>query len=81
MKPAYEKIQNRPLHSCITKMVERPKRPTLKEAWHFHPEIEICVTLKSEGKRFVGNDISDYQIDDVVTVSYTHLTLPTTPYV
>lgn len=66
MKPEYEKIQNRPLHSFITKVVERPQRPTLKEAWHFHPEIEICVTLKSEGKRFVGNDISDYQINDVV---------------
>jgi len=66
MKPEYEKIQNRPLHSFTAKIVERPQRPTLKEAWHFHPEIEICVTLKSEGKRFVGNDISDYLKDDVV---------------
>jgi len=66
MKPEFEKIQNQPLHSFITKTVERTKRPTLKEAWHFHPEIEICFTLKSEGKRFVGNDISDYLVDDVV---------------
>lgn len=66
MKPEFEKIQNQPLHSFITKTVKRAKRPTLKEAWHFHPEIEICVTLKSEGKRFVGNDISDYLVDDVV---------------
>jgi len=66
MKPEYEKIQNQPLHSFMAKVVERPKRSTLKEAWHFHPEIEICFTLKSEGKRFVGNDISDYLVDDVV---------------
>lgn len=66
MKPEYEKIQNRPLHSFIAKVVKRPKRPTLKEAWHFHPEVEICLTLKSEGKRFVGNDVSDYQVGDVV---------------
>lgn len=66
MKPEYEKIQNKPLHSFMAKIVERPKRPTLKEAWHFHPEIEICFTLKSEGKRFVGNDISDYKVNDAV---------------
>lgn len=66
MKPEFEKIQNRPLHSFISKIVERPKRPTLKEAWHFHPELEICLTLKSDGKRFVGNNISDYQQGDLV---------------
>lgn len=66
MKPEYEKIQNHPLHSFMVKTVKRPKRPTLKEAWHFHPEVEICLTLKSEGKRFVGNNISDYQKGDLV---------------
>lgn len=66
MKPEYEKIQVRPLHSFIAKVVERPKRPTLKEAWHFHPEVEICFTTKSEGKRFVGNSIEDYKSGDLV---------------
>lgn len=66
MKPEFEKIQNKPLHSFIAKIVKRPKRPTLKEAWHFHPEVEICLTLKSEGKRFVGNNIADYQVGDLV---------------
>ena len=46
--------------------MERPKRPTLKEAWHFHPEVEICLTQKSEGKRFVGNNIEDYRSGDLV---------------
>jgi len=66
MKPEFEKIQNEPLHSFIRKTVIRPKRLTLKEAWHFHPEVEICLTVKSEGKRFVGNNISDYQSGDLV---------------
>lgn len=66
MKPEFEKIQNPPLRSFLAKIVKRPKRPTLREAWHFHPELEICLTLKSEGKRFVGNNISDYQPDDLV---------------
>ncbi|MEO1212583.1 MAG: AraC family transcriptional regulator [Bacteroidota bacterium] len=46
--------------------MERPQRPTLKEAWHFHPEVEICLTRKSEGKRFVGNNIEDYRSGDLV---------------
>ncbi len=66
MKPEFEKIQTEPLHSFTRRTVIRPKRLTLKEAWHFHPEVEICLTVKSEGKRFVGNDISDYQSGDLV---------------
>ena len=66
MKPEYEKIQNRPLHSFLAKVVERPKRSTLKEAWHFHPEVEICFTTKSEGRRFVGNSVEDYWKNDLV---------------
>lgn len=66
MKPEYEKIQNRPLHSFLAKVVARPQRPTLKEAWHYHPEIEICLTVKSEGKRFVGNSIEEYKSGDLV---------------
>lgn len=66
MKPEYEKIQNQPLQSFTSRVIKRPSRPTLKEAWHFHPEIEICLTLKSNGKRFVGNNISEYQNKDLV---------------
>lgn len=66
MKPEFEKILNQPLTSFTSKVVRRAKRPTLKEAWHFHPEIEVCLTLKSEGKRFVGNDIAEYQAGDIV---------------
>lgn len=66
MKPEYEKIQVRPLHSFLIRIVERPSRLTLKEAWHFHPEVEICLTTQSEGKRFVGNSIEDYKSEDLV---------------
>ena len=66
MKPEYEKVQVRPLHSFLTRIVERPKRPSLKEAWHFHPEVEICLTRQSEGKRFVGNSIEEYKQGDLV---------------
>lgn len=66
MKPIYEKIPQ-PLEKSFTaRIIEREQRPLLNQAWHFHPEIEICYTAKSWGKRFVGNSISDYKEEDLV---------------
>lgn len=66
MKPEYEKIVEPPERSFTAKVVNRKKRPLLSQAWHHHPEIEICYTLKSSGRRFVGNQISDYREADLV---------------
>ena len=66
MKPEYEKIIEPPERSFTAKIVNRDNRPLLSQAWHFHPEIEICYTSKSNGRRFVGNQISDYQEKDLV---------------
>ncbi len=66
MKPEFEKIQEKPGRSFTAKIVERESRPLLSQAWHFHPEIEICYTSQSNGRRFVGNQISDYQENDLV---------------
>ncbi len=66
MKPEYEKILDNPERSFMAKIVTRQSRPLLSQAWHFHPEIEICYTTKSNGRRFAGNQISDYQENDLV---------------
>ena len=66
MKPEYEKIIDPPERSFTAKVVSRKSRPLLSQAWHFHPEIEICYTVKSNGRRFVGNQISDYEETDLV---------------
>jgi len=66
MKPEYEIIAEPPERSFTAKIVARKSRPLLSQAWHYHPEIEICFTKESSGKRFVGNQISDYQIGDLV---------------
>ncbi|MEM6765416.1 MAG: AraC family transcriptional regulator [Bacteroidota bacterium] len=66
MKPEYELISGRPERSFTAKIVARNSRPLLSKAWHFHPEIEICFTRKSFGKRFVGNTISNYHEGDLV---------------
>ncbi|MFT6708509.1 MAG: AraC-like DNA-binding protein [Flavobacteriales bacterium] len=66
MKPELEKIQGKPGRSFTARIVERESRPLLSQAWHFHPEIEICYTSQSNGRRFAGNQISDYQENDLV---------------
>lgn len=66
MKPEYEKIIEPAERSFTAKVVSRKSRPLLRQAWHFHPELEICYTLKSEGRRFVGNQIADYHEGDLV---------------
>ena len=66
MKPEYEIITEPPERSFTAKVVKRTSRPLLSQAWHFHPEIEICFTVKSNGRRFVGNQISDYLENDLV---------------
>ena len=130
MIPVLEKIDVSQNYSFVAKEVVKNAPQSLEEAWHFHPHIELCFTSKSIGRRFVGNNISNYSEGDLIlcgshlphgfvmpensvqlviqfcpkflgddffltpelkhvnemlerskSVSYTHLTLPTTPYV
>lgn len=66
MKPEYEKIFDSPERSFTARVINRSSRPLLSQAWHYHPEIEICYTLKGNGRRFVGNQIADYQEGEIV---------------
>lgn len=66
MKPEYELISEKPEKSFTAKLVSRKSRPLLSQAWHYHPEIEICFTEKGNGKRFVGNNIVHYEDKDLV---------------
>ena len=66
MRPDLEKISALSHDSFLSKRVKRKNRPLLSSAWHYHPEIEICFTKRSEGKRYVGNDITEYHEGDLV---------------
>lgn len=66
MKPEYEKIIEPAERSFTAKIVNRESRPLISQAWHYHPELEICFTVKSHGRRFVGNHITDYSTGDLV---------------
>lgn len=66
MKPEFEKIESKSFKSFMARVVIRDKRPLLSKAWHYHPEFEICYTVKSKGLRYVGNNISEYKENDLV---------------
>jgi hypothetical protein len=35
--------------------------PYFATPWHYHPEFELVLVVKSRGKRFIGNYVSDFR--------------------
>ncbi|SHJ03835.1 AraC family transcriptional regulator [Pseudozobellia thermophila] len=42
--------------------------PNFLRVWHYHPEIELVVILKSTGTRFIGDSIEKFQEGEVVLI-------------
>lgn len=42
--------------------------PCFDASYHFHPEYELTLIVRSEGKRFVGHDITDFGAGDLVLI-------------
>ena len=66
MRPERQLIPDKKEKSFIARKLERKSRPKFSQAWHFHPEVEICLTQLGSGKRFVGNNIAHYEVNDLV---------------
>ena len=42
--------------------------PFFLKVWHYHPELELVVILKSTGTRFIGDNIEQFNVNDVVLI-------------
>jgi AraC-like DNA-binding protein len=42
--------------------------PRIPFEWHHHPEYELTLTMNSQGKRYIGDSVNDYQAEDLVLV-------------
>ncbi|MDQ6902077.1 MAG: AraC family transcriptional regulator [Bacteroidota bacterium] len=57
MKPILESLPKDADESFVVKFFEYKYYPT---PWHFHPEYEIVLVTESTGKRFIGDNISNF---------------------
>jgi AraC-like DNA-binding protein len=63
MKAPYEQLANTTDGSFLFRQFNLPY---FDAPYHFHPEFELTLILKSEGKRFVGNQVADFKEGDLV---------------
>jgi len=62
MKPFFQKLATEPSQSIIFLDEEIPH---FTVPWHFHPEIEILLVIKSTGTSYIGDDISRFNENDI----------------
>ena len=48
--------------------IKNNNHPYFLKVWHYHPELELVVILKSTGTRFIGDSIEKFQEGDVVLI-------------
>lgn len=65
MKPVFEKVPRRQWESFHCEVIEGPDYGT---RWHFHPEYQLTLAIRSEGHRIVGDHISRLEDGDLVLV-------------
>ncbi|RDC61607.1 AraC family transcriptional regulator [Adhaeribacter pallidiroseus] len=63
MKPRLEKLTLEPKYSFILQKDVYPYYPT---PWHYHPEYELVLVLKSSGQRTVGDHTDTFTDGDLV---------------
>jgi len=62
MKPFYQKLEPSPSQSVIFFDEEKPH---FTVPWHFHPEIEILLVVKSSGTSYVGDGIRRFSDGEI----------------
>ena len=46
--------------------IKHVKQARFDAPYHFHPELELTLIIAGEGKRFIGNQITDFRPGDLV---------------
>ena len=65
MKPALEHLPVQPEESFVVRKFDYAYYPT---PWHFHPEYELVLVTESRGKRFIGDNICDFEAGDLAFI-------------
>ena len=65
MKPVLEKLTLEPKYSFVVLNDILPYYPT---PWHYHPEYELVLVVKSTGQRIVGDNIENFVDGDLVLI-------------
>ena len=55
-------------HSTSAISVRKNSYANFLKIWHYHPELELVIVLKSKGTRFIGDSIKKFQPKDVVLI-------------
>lgn len=63
MKPKFHHVP-KPLDNAFS--IRHDILPHFGTVWHYHPEIELHYLIKGEGVRFIGDNISHFEQDDLV---------------
>ena len=62
MKPIVERLNREAKSSFVLQKDIYPYYPT---PWHFHPEYELVLVVKSTGEKIIGDHISNFSDDDL----------------
>lgn len=65
MKPLFENLKPGPESSFIVRSFDLEQ---FTVPFHFHPEFELTMILKGRGKRYVGNNMADFDQNDLVLI-------------
>jgi AraC-like DNA-binding protein len=63
MKPLLLKVKEDSTNSFD---IRHEKVPYFDNPWHYHPEFELALVLKSSGVRFIGDSIEPFEAGDLV---------------
>lgn len=63
MKATYEQLSEGVESSFLYRRFSLPK---FNAPFHYHPEVELTLILKSSGRRFVGQQVSNFEAGDLV---------------